>query len=59
MLLLKTCQFFLYLVLVKTRLEIRINNVLDRKETFLENKNKIFESLKNGSFPKGFTHAFF
>ena len=58
MLLVKKCQFFLYLVLVKTRLEIRLNNVLDRKETFFEYKNKIFQSAKNGIFPKGLTHAF-
>ena len=49
---------FLYLVLVKTRLEIRFNNVLDRKETFFEYKNKIFQSPKNRIFPKGLTHAF-
>ena len=58
MLLVKKCHFFLYLVLVKTRLEIRYNNVLDRKETFFEYKNKIFHSPKNGIFPKGLTHAF-
>ena len=53
MLLVKKCQFFLYLVLVKTRLEIRFNNVVDRKETFFEYKNKIFQSPKNRIFPKG------
>ena len=58
MLLVKKCQFFLYLVLVKTTLEIRLCNVLDRKETFFEYKNKIFQSPKNGIFPKGLTHAF-
>ena len=58
MLLVKKCQFFLYLVLVKTRLEIRLNNVLDKKETFFEYKNKIFQSPKNRIFPKGLTHAF-
>ena len=57
MLLVKKCQFFLYLVLVKTRLEIRYNNVGDRKQTFFEYKNKIFQSPKNGIFPKGLTHA--
>ena len=36
MLLVKKCQFFLYLFLVKTRLEKRLNSVLDRKETFLD-----------------------
>ena len=58
MLLVKKCPFFLYLVLVKTRLEKRFNNVIDRKETFFKYKNKIFQSPKNRSFPKGLTHAF-
>ena len=58
MLLVKKCQFFLYLVLVKTTLEIRLCNVLDRKETFFEYKNKIFQTPKYGIFPKGLTHAF-
>ena len=52
------CQFFLYLVLVKTRLQISFNNVLDRKETFSEYKNKIFQSPQNHIFPKGVSHAF-
>ena len=51
MLLVKKCLFVLYLVLVKTRLETRLNNVLDRKETFFEYKNKIFQSPKYGIFP--------
>ena len=58
MLLVKKCQCFLYLVLVKTTLEIRLNNVLDRKETFWGYKNKIFQSPKNRIFPNGLTHAF-
>ena len=58
MLLVKKCQFFLYLVLVTTRLEKRFNNVADRKETFFKYKKKIFQSPKNRSFPKGLTHAF-
>ena len=57
MLLVKKCQFFLYLVLVKTRLEIRLNNVVDKKETFFEYKNKIFQTFKDGIFQKGFIHA--
>ena len=36
----------------------RLNNVLDRKETFFEYKNKTFQSPKNGIFLKGLTHAF-
>ena len=58
MLLVKKCQFFHYFVWPKIRLEIRFNNVLDRKETFYEYKSKIFQSPKNRSSPKGLTHAF-
>ena len=58
MLLLKKFQFFLYLFLVKTRQEIRFNNVLDRKETFFDYKNQNFQSPKNRIFPKELTHAF-
>ena len=39
-------------------LEIRFNDVLDRKETFFDYKNKIFKRLKNRIFAKGFTNAF-
>ena len=31
---------------------------MNRKETFSNYKNKIFQRLKNGIFPKGLTHAF-
>ena len=58
MLLAKKYQFFLYLLLVKTRLEIRLNNVLDTKEPFFAYKRKISESPKNRIFPKGLTHGF-
>ena len=50
--------FFLYLFSVKKGVEIRFNNVLDRKETFFDHKNKIFQRLKNSIFPKALTHAF-
>ena len=40
------------------KLEIMLNKVWDRKETVLDYKNEIFESLKNGIFPKGLTPAF-
>ena len=49
--------FFQFLFSVKIRLEIRFNNVLDRKKTFVVNKDKIFQSPKNRIFPKGLTHA--
>ena len=58
MLLIKKGQFFVYLVLVKTRLVKRFNNVLDRKETFFKYKKKKFSKSKNLSFLKGLTHAF-
>ena len=51
-------QFFHYFFLTKIRLEIRFNNVLDRKETFFLTIKKKFQSLKNCIFPKGLTHAF-
>ena len=35
-------QYFLYFFSVKMGLEIRFNNVPDRKETFFWYKNKIF-----------------
>ena len=44
---------FSLLLLVKTRLEIRFNNVLDRKETFFKYKNKIFQSPKISVFQRG------
>ena len=46
------------MVLIKTRLEKRFNNVVDRKETFFMYESKIFQIPKNRSFPKRLTHAF-
>ena len=50
--------FFLYLFSVKKGLEIRFNNVLGRKETFFDHKNKIFQRLKNIIFSKGVNPCF-
>ena len=58
MLLVKKCHFFHYFVWLKIRLEIKLNNVLDIKEPFLDYKRKISKSPKNGIFPKGLTHCF-
>ena len=44
MLLVKKWNFFLYLFSVKKGLEIRWNDVLDRKQTFLTRKTKFFVS---------------
>ena len=49
-------HFFCHLFLLKIRLEIGFNYVLERKETYFEYKNKIVEILKNRIFPKGLTH---
>ena len=43
---------------VKIRLAKRFNNVLERKKTFFEYKDKIFQTPTNCTFPKGLTHAF-
>ena len=56
--LVKKCNFFHFLFSVKIRLDIRLNDALDRKETFFFTIRKILEGLKNGIFPKGLTHAF-
>ena len=56
MLLVKKCQFFVYLGLVKIRLEIILNDFAEKKKPFfLAIKNTIFQSLKNRTFPKGLT----
>ena len=56
--LVKKCNFFHFLFSVKIRLDIRLNDALDRKETFFFTIRNILEGLKNGIFPKGLTHAF-
>ena len=54
----KNAIFFHYLFSLKIRVEERVNNVLERKKTFLDYKNKTNHSRKNHIFPKGSTHAF-
>ena len=56
--LVKKCNFFLDLFSVKTRLEIRFNDVLDRKETFFLTIRKFFEGLKKWHFSKGVNPCF-
>ena len=59
MLLVKKCNYLHFLFSVKLRLEIRFNNVLDRKKnTFFDNKDKMFQGPKTRTFPKGLTHTF-
>ena len=50
MLLVKKYQFFVYLGLVKIRLEIMLNDFAEKKDTFFGYKNRIFESPKNRIF---------
>ena len=52
------CNFFHYLFSLKIRLEVRFNNVVDRKQNFFDYKDKIFQSPKNCIFREGLTHAF-
>ena len=52
MLLAKKCQFFLYLDLVKIRLEIMLNYFEDRKEIPLTIEDRIFQSPKHRIFFK-------
>ena len=58
MLLVKNCNFFLYLFFLKIRLEIMFNNVLDRKETFFGNKNFNLSKSQKSHFSKGVNPCF-
>ena len=58
MLLVKKCNFFLYLFSLKIRLEIMFNNVLDRKETFFGHKNFTLSKSQKSHFSKGVNPCF-
>ena len=55
MLLVKKCNDFHYLFLLKIGLEIRFNNNINRKETFFEYKNKNFTTSQKSHV---FDHVF-
>ena len=57
MLLVKKCNDFHYLFSLKIGLEIRFNNIMNRKETFFDYKNKNFSASQKWHFRKGLTHA--
>ena len=58
MLLVKKCNDFHYLFSLKIGLEIRFNNIMNRKETFLNYKNKIFTMYQKWHFSKGVNPCF-
>ena len=53
MLLVKKCNFILYLFSLKIRLEIMFKNVLGRKETFFGHKNFSLSRTQKSHFFKG------
>ena len=53
MLLVKKWQIFLYLDLVKIKLELMLNNFVEKKETFFEYKENFFKFLKIAVFQRG------
>ena len=58
MLLIKNCNFFLYLFFLKIRLEIMFNNVLDRKEPFFGHKKFSLSKSQKSHFSKGVNPCF-
>ena len=58
MILVKNSNFLHCLFLLKIGPEMMFGDVLDRKEAFLDNKNKYPICPKNRNFPKRLTHDF-
>ena len=56
--LVKKCQFFLYLDLVKIRLEIMLYDFAEKKETFFGYKKQNFSKSKKSHFSKGVNPCF-
>ena len=53
LLLVKKCQFFVYLDLVKRRLEIMLTDFAEEKETFFSYKKHNFSKSKKSHFSEG------
>ena len=51
-------KFFLLCFLEKSSQKILFFDILDKKEWFLDQKNKGFKSAKHRHFPKGIIHGF-
>ena len=58
MLLVKKCNDFHYLFSFKIGLEIRFNNIMNRKETFFDYKNKNFSTSQKWHLSKGVIPCF-
>ena len=58
MLLVKKCNDFHYLFSLKIGLEIRFNNIMNKKETFFDYKNKNFSTSQKWHFSKGVNPCF-
>ena len=58
MILVKDVKFFLRLFFSERGLDIMLNDLLDRKEGFLDDKILLYYSRKISIFPNGFTYDF-
>ena len=53
MVLVKKCRILLYLDLVKIKLELMLNNFVEKKETFFDYKENFCKFLKIAFFQRG------
>ena len=51
-------KFFLFVFFGEIKSENIVFEILDKKEQFLDQKNKVFKRAKQGDFPKGIIHSF-
>ena len=51
-------KFFLFVFFGEIKSENIVFEILDKKEQFLDQKNKVFKRAKQGDFPKGIIHGF-
>ena len=58
MVLVQKSKFFLFVFFGEMKSENIVFEILDKKERFLDQKNKVFKRAKQGDFPKGIIHGF-
>ena len=58
MVLVQKSKFFLFVFFGEIKSENIVFEILDKKERFLDQKNKVFKRAKQGDFPKGRIHSF-